>query len=376
METVRGTTQIVDDCWHFAIGTYDGALLNIYVDGKLEGSVQKSGLISVSAAPFNIGGYAGNGVLPNYSTFSGMIDETFITSEILSAEQVRNLYCKRIPHDLTILPTRYSLNIHRYRKGAALSPAPGHLLVTPLRLYNFSAGSLSNEGSNGASGNLTNVGSAFPVAGIDGVKDNAFNLNGAQRLVSTDAGLPSGVSDLFFGCWVKTSNAVATMYVMTWGTTNGTDDIRLYIQSGQIICGCGSDLLTGPIISDGKWHFISVVHEPSKTFTGAKRHLYVDGKEFDSSDTLSSIVLGGANKFCIGTSLTSTNNLIGQVDTIFITNYVPELAEIGKLYEHASQNLPPKPLNPEDYIIAATANDLLVDFSSLNPEDKVDLLVA
>ena len=102
----------------------------------------------------------------------GRIDEAFVTTDILSEDQIRNLYCVKIPHTLAAIPKNVGLNVRRRKKGAAL--AAGDFPTQPVRLYNFSAGSLNDEGSNGQA--LTNNGGAISVAGVDGSLGNAFDF--------------------------------------------------------------------------------------------------------------------------------------------------------------------------------------------------------
>jgi hypothetical protein len=67
---------------------------------------------------------------------------------VLSEDQVRLLYAAKIAHGLGVVPTDLRVNVHRRRKGAAL--AVGDFTAQPLRLYNFTAGALTDAGSNNA----------------------------------------------------------------------------------------------------------------------------------------------------------------------------------------------------------------------------------
>ena len=126
-----------------------------------------------------------NGNIPNF----GRIDEAFITADVLSDDQIRNLYCAKILHTLGVAPTRVSLNVRRRRRGATLAVVD--FPTQPLRLYNFSGGSLGDEGSNGAA--LTNNGGAVSVVGVDGSSGNSFLFSSAsQTLSATDAGFRRG----------------------------------------------------------------------------------------------------------------------------------------------------------------------------------------
>jgi hypothetical protein len=105
---------------------------------------------------------------------------------------VRCLYATKLTHTLGAVPTAVRLNVHRRRRGSAL--AVSDFTSAPLRLHNFTAGSLGDEGTNGLTLTNNNPATVLPVAGADGTPGNAFTFNGiaGSWLGSTDAGLPAG----------------------------------------------------------------------------------------------------------------------------------------------------------------------------------------
>jgi hypothetical protein len=371
-----GLSKICDDRWHFIVGTYDGILMSLYVDGILEASALHSAsgseLIFGSNQPFNIGAYDADASTAPAEPLFGRIDEAFVTSEAISLEKVFNLYCARIAHTLGTIPSGASLNVYPGAKGASL--VSGDFPAAPLRLYNFSAGSIANEGSNPSAG-LTVFGTPDKVAGVDGTKDNAYYLSGTPRFTATDAGLPSGAATCSYGCWFKCANGTGTMYILTWGTTNGTNDARIYLAAGLLNFGTGSGTpVAGPFVSDGQWHFVVVVQDNTAA-DGVKRKFYLDGRLIASSTALGSIVLGGAGKFVIGSSLASGNNYIGQVDGVFVTDRALLMGEINKLYTKSLIDHLPSPKNAGDHIQSMSIDDLLVTFDTLDIAHKVSLKV-
>jgi hypothetical protein len=374
LNEVNGLSRVCDNRWHFIVGVYDGILQSLYVDGILEASAlhgsSGSEVIFGSNAPLNLGAYGADGTAAVSEPNFGRIDETFLTSEILSAEKVFNLYCAKISHTLGQIPSGISLNIYPGSKGASLLPAD--FPTPPLRLYNFSAGSLGNEGSNAGAG-LSAVGTPVSVSGVDGTKGNAYNLSGAQRFTATDAGLPSGTATVSYGCWIKCSNGTATLYVVNWGTTTGTNDTRIYLVAGNITFATGTGTpITGPFIADGDWHFVVVTQENTPV-DGLKRKFHLDGRLIASSTAFVAIVPGGANKFVIGSSLALGNNFIGQLDTIFVTDGLLTLGDINVLYTKSLIDHLPSPKNAGDHIQAMSDTDLLVSFDTLGIEHKVSL---
>src|SRR4029077_7295586 len=135
--SASGLTDCTDDRWHFIIGTYDIGVMKIYIDGNLESFATGSPVhlpIFGSPAPLNIGGYNADGSAAATQPFYGRIDEAFVTSDVLSDEQIRNLYCASIPHALGSAPAHGTMNVRRKRRGSPL--ATTDFPIQPLRLYN------------------------------------------------------------------------------------------------------------------------------------------------------------------------------------------------------------------------------------------------
>jgi hypothetical protein len=75
--------------WTHLAGTYDGATLRIYMDGRLEATRALAGAIRTSSAPFRIGG-GGSGDVPE-SPFHGEIDEVRLYGRALAEAEIRSL---------------------------------------------------------------------------------------------------------------------------------------------------------------------------------------------------------------------------------------------------------------------------------------------
>ena len=116
------------------------------------------------------------------------------------------------------------------------------------------------------------------------VLETAFNFNGAQALVGTDAGLPSGLATRSYGFWFKTTNTVG-INVMAWGQTPGTNDVRVFIAAGgYLVVYSGTDSIGSPFVADGQWHHI-IVTEDNAAADGVRRKGYLDGRLFSGSST-------------------------------------------------------------------------------------------
>lgn len=381
---IDGNADVCDGFWHFGVMVSDWNLLRIYLDGNLEIAVS-GGYIFKGPAPLNIGAQSAYASQAPMNPFGGQIDEAFITSEILSEDQIRNLYCAKIPHTLGSVPKRINLGVTRKKKGAAF--VTDDFPTQPLRLYNFSAGALTDQGSNNVT--LTNSGGANNIPGVDGSLNNAFKFvsGNGQKLISSDTGLPSGTGPRSYGLWFNTlGNSGQDLVLMSWGLNATWANVEvLYVDdttsSGALKSRAFiSNDLMGGFVADGQWHFAVVVEDGSAA-DGQKRKLYVDGALAASDvQTLGSIVLGGANYFRIGQWSDGAGGgaptFDGQIDSVFVCGYALSPIDIAKLYAKGAQALGISPKNAGDHVEAMTSTDLLCAFDTLPTQHQIDMVVA
>lgn len=363
------TSDIADDCWHFAVFVHDGGAQRIYVDGVLEAEATYMGSIFQSSAPFNIGANGADGSTAASNPFFGRIDEAFITGNVLNEDQIRNLYCAKIPHGLGVVPSRVSLNVRRQRRGGAW--LTGDFDTAPLRMHNFSAGSLADSGSQ--TQNLTNNGAAVTMVGADGRITNGFSFNGTnQSLSATDTGLPAGTAARSYGCWFRTTDVADYPTAVCWGTTS-TGDVRIALGLGFLRGVNVADILHGPFVADSRWH-LAIIVEDNSAVDGLKRKMYLDGKMVDSGTTLSSIILGGATSFRIACDPNGTTDFFpGQIDGVFVCGYALTPENISSLYAKGGQSMAPSPKNVGDHVEAISSTDILAIFDTLESCHQVDL---
>jgi hypothetical protein len=371
-----GTTDVADDRWHFAVATHDGTKLRLYVDGVLEATVAAAFPIVSAVSNFNIGGANADGATAATSPFFGRTDEAFVTSDVLSDDQVRNLYCARVAHALAVTPADVRLAVRRRRRGGPVAVAD--FPAQPIRLHNFTAGAVTDQGSGGVA--LTpnpGTGAIVDVAGGDGATAGAKALSGAHTgLSSTDAGLPNGTTSRSFGAWFKTG-LTATAGILGWGTTS-TADARLAVPAGAtgtIVASSGADVITGPVVADGMWHHAVVVEEFAPA-DGVKRKLYLDGRLVGISTVLNALTLAGANRFRVGANPDATAPFTGQIDSLFVYAGALTPEQVRALYNVGSQALAPSQKNAGDHVEAIEAASLLATFDTLDGCDQIDLGVA
>jgi hypothetical protein len=373
-------TVVGDDRWHHVVATFDGHRARLYVDGAYENQTSMATPIFASSGPFNIGGRSADGATATTEPFYGRIDEAFVTADVLSEEQVRALYAARIPHTLAQVPGDVRILVRRRRRGGTL--ATTDFPTTPVRLHNFTAGSLNDEGSGGVALVAGGAGSFAGVAGADGITNNGFLFpaNNAAGLAATDAGLPGALTARSYGCWFKTTITTGQA-IMGWGTL-GTADVRLLTgitpaNAGQLSAASGADAGgTGVQVNDGSWHH-AVVVEDNAAGDGMKRKFYVEGRLVAGSTVMNTLTLAGANAFRIGGNpQTGSAPFIGQIDGAFVYNGALTGEQVRALYNKGSQQLAPSPKDATDHIEAVTTADLLAVLDTIEACDGVDLLVA
>jgi len=375
-----GGSDIADDRWHFCVATADGTRIRVYVDGALEGSGAQAVLVAGGAAPLNVGAFGADGTTAAGGPHYGRVDEAFVTSDVLSPEQVLNLYCVRVANTLvdsggaSVAPTVARVAVRRRRRGGALTAA--NFPSPPTRLHTFAAGSLNDTGSGGVA--LTanpGTGAIVDVADADGSAGGAKSFSGAHNgLSATDAGLPAGTASRSYGLWFKTSG-VGNVVLMGWGTS-GTADARLVTVSsnGTIASTSGADQMNGVVIADGLWHQATVV-EDNTAGDGVKRKMYVDGRLIVGSTVLTSLTLAGANRFRIGANPDGTLPFVGQVDDAFVYAGALTDVQVRALYNAGSQALAASPLDASQHIEAMESTGILAHFDNIEGVDLVDCSV-
>lgn len=366
------SVDVYDDRWHFAVATHDGSKMRLFVDGNLEGTVNVTGTMFAAAGPYNIGAQFADAATAGNGPLFGRADEAFVTADILSEDQVRNLYCVGVSHALAAVPANVKLNVRRRRRGGTV--ATTDFPSTPLRLYQLdSSPNPADQGSNNVALASGGTGSIFLVPGASGTAPGGLRLVGAT-FTGTDAGLPSALASRSYGIWFKTIN-VTSVGVISWGTL-GTADARLITTSnGGIQSLSAADAITGPFVADGFWHHFVTV-EDNAPFDGVKRKLYFDGRLVASSTVLNSLTLAGANRFRIGGNPDGTAAATGEFSRAFVIGVALTSEQVKNLYNLGAQTLAASPKAEGDHIEAMEATRLLATLDTLEGCDQVDLLVS
>lgn len=369
----NGTVDICDDQWHFCVAVADGTWVRQYVDGAYDGSAPVANFaVGTATAPVNIGSYGADASTAGSAPFYGRVDEAFITDDVLSEEQIRNLYCATLPHALGVAPKSVNLSIRRRRRGSSFGASD--FPAQPPRLHNLNDPSPYDDLGSNAVPTVVQSGLTLPsVAGPDGTRAGAVQFSGVggYYMSSTDAGLPSGLSPRSYGAWFKSSTLNVT--ILSWGTA--ATGARLGFGGISLATWSGADVVQGGNAADGKWHF-GVVVEDNAAADGLKRKMYLDGKLVAVSTVLNSLVLGGSIGFRIGSDTTTGVLMNGALARVFVYAGALTVEQVRALYNISSLQLPPSPKNAADHVEAIEAARLLAVFDSIESSDYIDLAVA
>jgi tetratricopeptide (TPR) repeat protein len=88
-DCVEGKTKVDDGQWHHVAAVYDGASLQLYLDGVLDNAEVATGTIAANEQPVFIGS---NGAPEFPKEWNGLIDEVRIYSRALSAVEIADLH--------------------------------------------------------------------------------------------------------------------------------------------------------------------------------------------------------------------------------------------------------------------------------------------
>lgn len=372
---LTGSVDVQDDKWHFVVGTYDGNAVRLYVDGQPDGvAFTAGGPMFASSGPLNVGGEAADGGAAAGSPSFGRVGPSFVTGDVLTAEQIQHLMGVKVAHGGSS-PRRASLRVTRRRRGAAL--ANGDFPSNPTRCHNIVAGAYTDL-NGGASVAPVSGGTITPgVAGPDGQKDSAVYLADAHTgLGATDTGLPSGTNARSFGIWFNTASTASQTF-LSWGTT-GTAHAAVFVDgtTGRLHSASGADQIQSGIgVSDGQWHHALVVEDNSAA-DGLKRKLYLDGSLVGASTVLNSITLAGSNGFRLGANPNGSGPLSGALSRGFVFAGALAWEQVQAIYLKSAAALVQSPKDAADHVDAILASDLVFFGNDLEPQWLVDLEVS
>jgi prepilin-type N-terminal cleavage/methylation domain-containing protein len=87
-QRVNSTMTLNDNTWHHIVGTWDGDIIKLYIDGSINASSDVPNTLTFPAINFQIGRWVGGAS----QYFNGLVDEVCIYSTALTASQIQSQY--------------------------------------------------------------------------------------------------------------------------------------------------------------------------------------------------------------------------------------------------------------------------------------------
>lgn len=404
--TLLGTTVVTDDRWHFAVVTFDGNTVRLYLDGVLENTITLQGVINPSTGPFNIGGQYTDGATNTSGGFVGKVDEAFVTTDLLDEQQIRFLYAKAVAHGIpatrngaAVPARRAGANVTRRKRGPVLAQADFTAApvgaTAPVRLYNLNGTTAASQQADVGSGasNLTIATIRGSVPGPNDLASGAVLLNGSSDyLYGTDTGLPNGAGAVVtMGAWFQTpGRASATnMQIMAYGQTGALRALIVNYAGagGNFTCYDGANSPTFHLngrVDDNMWHFGVAVFDPGAA-DGFLQKVYLDGKLIGGSGSLATASLiaasgglrvGGNAGGTAGSPATVTQYFPGAIARAFIVAAALTGDQIAALYAKASVSMPWSPRDIGPSVEAIDSTNLYIIGDGMASCDRIDLEAA
>jgi Tfp pilus assembly protein PilV len=368
--------------WHHYAGTYNGSVINIYVDGVAVATTSDTGAIVDTAGNLNIGRYDGG----SYN-FNGAIDDVRIYNRALSRAEIATLYA-------ATPPTTWGMS---YDGGGSTN------LISDLAVdgsFIYTAGTLGNiwalQKRNISDGSIYGTGASAYWSFDEGIGTHVYDAsgNGITGTLGPSATSPTWVTSTasmrFDGgdyitasttqglnpfasttasAWFKTTSTVASTKIL--GKTTGCASTGYLIWMDENAVGDGrvswwvgdGPWLDSPATStynDGVWHHVV------GTYDGYTSRLYVDGNLSTSSargveNPTSAAVfeIGGSTVGC-------GSGFVGEIDDVRIYQRALSASEVSTLYANGTSTATSTwSIGRGGGIFSTAALDVMADGSNL-----------
>lgn len=322
--TVTGTTDVTEGRWHHVVLTYDGSYLRLYVDGREDASVAKSGALD----PFTgVGPDVGYALNSSGYRFIGDVDELAYYSRALGAADVarhfesggtRQLQCQANGPYAQAVCADQPLSYWRLDDTNTLAARDE---VSPRNPGSYESGvTLGKQGAF-----LESNGGAARFDGVDDRVTVPYEEYGryAVRKGSIET-------------WARTTRPNSQQFFVNRGGTYGqlvlgmTDTNKPMAK--LVIDGVGFTLTGDSYIAEGRWHHLAL------TYDGDIARLYVDGIEEDRLQQPGQLdyLVGAVLDF--GYALNSSGyRLQGDLDEVAVYDRALTQADIDKRIQLAAK---------------------------------------
>ncbi len=379
--TTLANAGISNSNWYYIVSTYNGSLINLYVNGVLKSSVAVSGALQTGQSGERIGAYGGSS--PSYY-FNGDIDEVRVYGRALSSTEVTGLYQAHAAlnyQDVRFVDSNGTTFLSYYR------PTDGKFWVTVPSIpfgtktiyvvYGNATDTDSSYQSNAPTGLVgdwnmdeptvgtvhdssgnNNNGTETATAVVSGEINNARSFNGSSSYIQMSSPVVSSGTAMSVSLWVWNNSATQSQDVTIFTNQNDTGNYGMILSrttSGTSNAwsvffgggngswyGYGSNTFSIPV---GVWtHLVCIVN-------GTTIQVYQNG-----------IPIVNYSPGSVNPSFTSSHNLElgsdtygasgrffnGYIDDVRIYNTALSATQAKGLYSYTSATLvlPEDPINP------------------------------
>ncbi|MBS4060515.1 MAG: LruC domain-containing protein [Bacteroidetes bacterium] len=292
--------RILDTDWHHMIGTYDGNVMKLYLDGQLMASKIVSGNLNPSNAPILIG----NQNTINF--FNGQMDEVQIYGSALTEVAINELYM------------------------SSQNPGSGEENLISYWSLNENQGLIAYDQTGSNNGTISNA------SWVPGISGSCLSFNGTNSHVNIP-NHPSlnPVTSISMMAWVKTTTNLTTKIVQKgdWdghGLGQGKwDGWNAHIRTADNMSHSLHWLGGLPVINE--WYHLAM------TYDGSMFKFYVNGQLRNSKALTGELKVNGRNA-SIGSDNAAQKFFTGEIDEVKIFGSALSQTEIQSNYSTTGQS--------------------------------------
>jgi hypothetical protein len=303
-----GSTGYNINTWYMFTATYNGSIMNLYMNGVLVNSQPKSGNLETGNLPLRFGMRDGN-----FQYFNGKIDDIGIWNRALTQQEITNLYNSSLTQTACL---------------------PANVPTTGLVGYWPFCGNANDESGNTNNGTVN--GAALTTDRF-GNANSAYSFDGVNDFITTNSiGIPTN-TNISISVWLKPNGnfgiaeflSLGSSTNTTWGLISGENwngSPYLTMNYGRGCSGTGSsNLALAPTLNS--WQHLVY----ASTGVGGVCNIYLNGNLIGQSINGTSGLCTNNNLY-FGVDIFGPNYLNCSLDDIGIWNRVLTQEEITNLY--------------------------------------------
>jgi hypothetical protein len=308
--TLRNVSSINaynDNQWHHVACTYDGAIINLYVDGQLDNALAATGAVAANTSDMEIGRNTdGGGTQP----FIGNIDEVRIWNVARTPAQILAALGTVLVGNESGLQAYYHFNNVLFNGQNRV--VTNNCSTTGIPLNGITFGTATTP-------TFSCTTPAFTEP------DCNINLSVAGNNVSAPHNAVLALTQFTVAAYVKTNQATATTKRIVYKEGAGGENYSLNITStgkAEIQFNGSNFAFSTTSVNDNLWHYIA------GTYDGATLKIYVDGTLSASLATVNVPSTSVSNNLFIGQNGAGSEQYFGRLDQVSIWNIALTQAQI------------------------------------------------